>query len=223
MAKLGERVSTGAWISALGNGLRPEFKESKDGILYYTKDGYNSVMAVKTKLLSEEAVLLNKSKKDKLNTKESDDAIALVSAPKTKDVKPTLPLKNPNPPKDITLFTKGKGGKGKGKWNSKGNRWRAPASDWEIVNNWSDWSNQNQGKWTPTSKGGKGKGKDDKRFDSQSLWCDIHQKYGHSTDWCFDNPNRTGGPPPNIRRLVVRHLQSIKSCLYLLLCNFHSH
>jgi len=29
MAKLGERVSTGAWIYALGNGLRAEFKESK--------------------------------------------------------------------------------------------------------------------------------------------------------------------------------------------------
>ncbi len=28
----------------------------------------------------------------------------------------------------------------------------------------------------------------------QSLWCDIHQRFGHSTDWCFDNPNRTGGP-----------------------------
>jgi hypothetical protein len=34
MAKLGESVSSGAWIYALGNGLRNEFKESKDGILY---------------------------------------------------------------------------------------------------------------------------------------------------------------------------------------------
>jgi hypothetical protein len=33
MAKLGERVSPGAWIYALGNGLRNEYKESKDGIL----------------------------------------------------------------------------------------------------------------------------------------------------------------------------------------------
>ncbi len=46
MSKLGERVSTGAWIYALGNGLRTEFKESKDGILY-NKDGFNTVMKVK--------------------------------------------------------------------------------------------------------------------------------------------------------------------------------
>jgi hypothetical protein len=178
MAKLGERVSTGAWIYALGNGLRPEFKESKDGVLY-TKDGFNTVMSVKTKLLSEETVLLNKSKKDKLINKEADDEIALVSALKIKEIKPTLPPKTSNTPKDITLFTKGKGGKGKGKGISKGNRWRAPATDWD--NNWSDWSNQDQGKWTQPPKG-KGKGKDnssmdrDKRFDPQTLWCDIHHK-----------------------------------------------
>jgi hypothetical protein len=32
-------------------------------------------------------------------------------------------------------------------------------------------------------------------FDPQTLWCDIHHRFGHSTDWCFDNPNRSGGPP----------------------------
>jgi hypothetical protein len=109
MAKLGERVSTGAWIYALGNGLRPEFKESKDGILY-TKDGYSTVISVKTKLLSEEAVLLNKSKNGKSNNKEADDEIALVSALKIKENKPILPPKTLNPPADTTLFTKGKGG-----------------------------------------------------------------------------------------------------------------
>ncbi len=51
MAKLGEPISSGAWIYALGNGLRKEFKESKEGILY-NKDGYKTVMEVKTKLLS---------------------------------------------------------------------------------------------------------------------------------------------------------------------------
>ena len=122
MAKLGERVSTGAWIYALGNGLRPEFKESKDGILY-TKDGYSTVISVKTKLLSEEAVLLNKSKNGKPNNKEPDDEIALVSALKIKENKPILPPKTLNPPADTTLFTKGKGGKGmKGKRDSKGTR-----------------------------------------------------------------------------------------------------
>ncbi len=44
------------------NGLRTEFKECKDGILY-SKDGFNTVMSVKTKLLNEEAVLTSKSKR----------------------------------------------------------------------------------------------------------------------------------------------------------------
>jgi hypothetical protein len=88
MAKLGERVSTGAWIYALGNGLRAEFKESKDGIMY-NKDGFNTVMSVKTKLLHEEAILTSKLKhKDNkkvsfastLGETEKDDEIALVSA-----------------------------------------------------------------------------------------------------------------------------------------------
>jgi hypothetical protein len=62
VAKLGERVSPGAWIYALGNGLRKDFKECKEGILY-SKLGYNTVLEVKTKLLSEEAVLTSQSKK----------------------------------------------------------------------------------------------------------------------------------------------------------------
>ncbi len=79
LAKLGERVSTGAWIYALGNGLRAEYKESKDGILY-NKLGFDTVMSVKTKLLGEEAILTSKNKKAnalvKAN-KEKDDEIAL--------------------------------------------------------------------------------------------------------------------------------------------------
>jgi hypothetical protein len=51
LAKLGEKVSTGAWIYALGNGLRPEYKECKDGILY-SKPGFDNVLSVKTKLLA---------------------------------------------------------------------------------------------------------------------------------------------------------------------------
>ncbi len=49
MAKLGERVSTGAWIYALGNGLRPEFKECKAGILH-SKSEFSTVLLVKTRL-----------------------------------------------------------------------------------------------------------------------------------------------------------------------------
>jgi hypothetical protein len=111
------------------------------------------------------------------------------------------------------LFTKGKGVKGypKGKGNPKGNqRWRVPDLDWE--NNLIDWGqpapnaapHHDQGTWSQHQPPkGKGRGQDksstgpDKRFDPQTLWCEIHQKYGHSTDWCFDNPDRTGEPPPN--------------------------
>jgi hypothetical protein len=82
MAKLGERVSTGAWIYALGNGLREEFKVTKRGILY-SEDGYGTVMQVKIKLASEEAVLNGKSKKDSIATTsketEKSDEIALAS------------------------------------------------------------------------------------------------------------------------------------------------
>ena len=49
MAKLGERISTGAWIYALGNGLRPEFTECKKGILH-SQDGFGTVLKVKTRL-----------------------------------------------------------------------------------------------------------------------------------------------------------------------------
>jgi uncharacterized protein YihD (DUF1040 family) len=88
MAKLGERISTGTWIYALGNGLRPEFKECKDGILY-SKDGFGTVLLVKKKLISEEAILISQNKKAPpapTPSTSTDDEIALVSK-KTKDKK----------------------------------------------------------------------------------------------------------------------------------------
>ena len=207
MAKLGERISPGAWIYALGNGLRDEFKVSKKGILY-SEDGYGTVMSVKLKLLSEEAVLQSTSKKDSISNllkeTEKSDEIAMASltvAEKKKKSSTKTPDDSPEP----ALLIKGKGGKGssKGKGNLKG-RWREP--QWDST--WTDWGSTarsfepHYSPWTPSSKG-KGKGKDlgkitpDKGFDPRALWCDIHQKYGHSTDWCFDNPHRTGGLPPS--------------------------
>ncbi len=93
MAKLGERISPGAWIYALGNGLRLEFRECKDGILY-NKDGFSTVMSVKTKLLSEEAVLTSQTKKASMTplpSKTVDDEIALVSKTKKDHKKPKNP------------------------------------------------------------------------------------------------------------------------------------
>ena len=199
MAKLGERVSTGAWIYALGHGLRAEFKECKDGILY-NKDGFNTVMSVKTKLLNEEAVLTTKSKQrdnkkvtfgSSSGETDNDDEIALVSALKIngkKKDKKEPEVSTPDDPKDNALFTKGKGGKGgkKGKGNPKGhNRWRSHG-EWDS--SWTD-STSYPGQWNQPSITGKGsptgKGKVDPqpRFNSQTLWCDIHQRFGHSTDW----------------------------------------
>ncbi len=141
MAKLGERVSTGAWIYALGNGLRAEFKESKDGILY-NKDGFNTVMAVKTKLLSEEAVLTSKSKKDAtvstLKQHEQDDEIALSSL-SIKQKKKDLPPKTSDDSKEKALYFKGKGGKGKGKDTPKSHDlWRANESN--GTQQWTNWA-----------------------------------------------------------------------------------
>ena len=166
-------------------------------------------MSVKTKLLSEEAVLTSKLKRAAIapiaSTQDMDE-IALVSLklkdPK-KDPKQDPTTKTPDASKETAMFTKGKGGKGspKGKGSSKGNRWTEPP--WES--NWGQAATgeeQNYRQWNPSPRSkGKGKGKHNadsgKAFNPQSLWCDIHQRYGHSTDWCFENPNRTGGPPPS--------------------------
>jgi hypothetical protein len=113
MAKLGERISPGAWIYALGNGLRNEYKESKDGILY-SNDGYGTVMSVKTKLLSEEAVLNSKSKKDNLahtsKGTDKDDEIAMASLKLNVTDKHKKPsTTTPDDLKEQAFLLKGKG------------------------------------------------------------------------------------------------------------------
>jgi hypothetical protein len=178
MAKLGERVSTGAWIYALGNGLRPEFKESKDGI-FYSKDGYHTVLKVKTKLLSEEAVL--HAKKARSPTIASDsakgDEIAFASV-KNKDKKATktppvlddATVVQPDP-KDNALLLKGKGGKShpNGKGNPKGkNRWPTLDLQWDTT--WTPPDVNHAQNWPQSSKGkGRGNGRSSKGiFDTQT-------------------------------------------------------
>jgi hypothetical protein len=199
MAKLGERISTGAWIYALGNGLRTEFKECKDGILY-NKDGFGTVMSVKTKLLSEEAVLTSQSKKVSLAPLPStttDDEIALVlkkskdnkrhTTPKTQPV--AMPEATEAPPlsSDTALWTTGKGGKGKDKPKGK-NHWGAHTQPWNTE--WTQWTQPPKGK-------GRGKG----NGGPEQFWCEICSRSGHSTGWCYDNPKRTGGKPPSYEEL----------------------
>ena len=135
MAKLGEQVSPGAWIYALGHGLRSEYKDTKDGILY-NKKGYETVLSVKTKILSEEAILKDKRediKKEQLSQKLADDEIAMkLEASKPKQ-----------PPKvrfalDQAQFSKGKDGK---KGGSRGQRQWSDRSgnttdSWASFDNW---------------------------------------------------------------------------------------
>ncbi len=173
-------------MHALGNGLREEYKDSKDGILY-SKPGFETVLKVKM-LISEEAVLASKNKKaqvKKLATKAIDDEIAL----KLKDLKTSAdtPPKEPNEPKDKLLMLKGKGekgrkGKGKGKrpWNDT-DQWQPK---WDSPGERSSAQYPN---WTPPAQG---QGQRTK-VDPSTHWCDIHQTHGHSTEWCFDNPYRT--------------------------------
>jgi len=201
LAKLGEKVSTGLWIFALGNGLRQEYKKCKDGILYNEK-GFDNILSVKNRLISEEAVLLSQNQQHHLNekaTKVSEDEIALklketkLTKKQTKDVaKEAKDKEAKDKAADDTalVFIKGKGGKGTP---------RGRDTSWDAWNsNDPLWNQLWTQPWTPPAKG-KGKGKSQHQaatsFDPQGLWCDIHQKFGHSTDWCFDNPNRTGGKP----------------------------
>jgi hypothetical protein len=183
-------------------------------------------MKVKIKLLNEEAVLNGKSKRKENRTAQSsmtsaetekDDEIALVSALKitgkrkpkkaskeASDLSATTAEEESN---DTALFSKGKGKGGKkGKANPKGNYQWNSQTNWD--NTWNDYNSQQHfsasssyGQWNPSLKGkgyGKGKGKVDhaQGLDPQIHWCDIHQKYGHSIEWCFENPNRSGGPAP---------------------------
>ncbi len=188
MAKLGEQVSPGAWIYALSNGLRLEYTDTKDGILY-SKDGYATVLSVKSKILSEEAILKDKratTKKALLSQKTTDDEIAMILAASTPAIiKPAV---------DQAHFHKGKHGKPGGTTGQR--QWAAqPGSQ----DNWGNWKHPPsweppayEPSWPISPYKGKGKGK---QHPKPQLWCGIHQAYGHSTDWCFDNPNRSGAPP----------------------------
>jgi hypothetical protein len=116
MAKLGEQVSPGAWIYALGHGLRQEYKDTKDGILYNRK-GYSTVLSVKTKILNEEAILKDKRaalQKEQHHQQALNDEIAMKIAASQPVVAVVA-----KPTTDTAHFTKGKGGN---KGSPKGQR-----------------------------------------------------------------------------------------------------
>jgi hypothetical protein len=107
-----------------------------------------------------------------------------VSASKPTKIKPAA---------DQAHIHKDKGGKKGGMHGQR--EWAVPTGN--TADQWATW--QQPPSWTPpayetswTYPSSKGKGKAPQKT---TLWCDIHQAYGHSTDWCFDNPNKSGGPP----------------------------
>lgn len=134
------------------------------------------------------------------------------------------PPQSPPPTVDSAQFNKGKNGKNGIKGGPRGQRswhdgnhwssdttwqqqpvWPLPSSDnsWTSPSQkgkgWNTYQSQPQSPWSPpandtqwTPPSAKGKGSP---IPKKQLWCDYHQAYGHSTDWCFSNPNRTGGPP----------------------------
>jgi hypothetical protein len=75
LAILNEKVSNNSWRYILANGLRPEFKVSKAGVLF-SQTGYDSVIEVKTKILEEETINgIGKTDKAELKA-EKDSEIA---------------------------------------------------------------------------------------------------------------------------------------------------
>ena len=56
LAILNERVSINSRLFTMANGLRKEFKESKNGILF-SRDGYHSILEVKATILKEETIM----------------------------------------------------------------------------------------------------------------------------------------------------------------------
>ena len=175
LEKLGERVSTSAWIYAMGNGLPQKFKDSKEGVLY-SKHGYHTVMEVKAHLLSEEAILTssNETAQEQIS-KENENEIALKIA------------NNPDTSKELALYSNKKGGKSKGnKGKGKGGN-----RNWNQENNWQNKTNNWQ-------QNGKGKSNANNGNSLQKTsWCDICQKDSHTTEICYKNPNRVGGIQPN--------------------------
>ena len=96
---------------------------------------------------------------------------------------------------DKAFWTKGKRGKNQTKDKGK------TRPGWES--NWTQepsWPTTTKGKGRGTGPSGKGQSS----WDCPPLWCDIHQCYGHSTDWCYQNPHR------NLRKHHLRTPQTMK-------------
>jgi transposase InsO family protein len=129
LAILNEKVSTNSWLFILANGLLPEYKKCRDGVLFSEPD-YDTVLKLKAKILKEETVL-GLSKSDK----QSSSSIEVA-----------------NSAMDNCAHCKKKG--------------------------------HNKSECRKLKKE-----KEEKKAEKDKYWCDNCSVYGHTTDYCWWNPN----------------------------------
>jgi hypothetical protein len=166
LAKLGENVSHNTWIFNLVNGLRAEYKETRNGV-NFAKPGFQTVLEVKKSILNEESVSNNEPGKVKQTSGDKTDTAFVAKDHKDKTchycnkqghIAPDCrrKLKDKANGVDVSKPLKGKGGKQK---PSKGSK-------------------------------GKGKGKLQQVKQQGSYWCDNCQVTTHSTDYCRNPPSQ---------------------------------
>ena len=144
LALLNERVSINSRLFTMANGLRKEFAECKNGILF-NKIGYQTILEVKAAILKEETI--NEIGKTENGNPKSNSDVAHAFFEGTCN------------------YCNKKG--------HKRNECRKLAKDKE------NGTIQEDSKAKPGDK----------------YWCDFCYKNGHSTDWCFLNPNNSTPSP----------------------------
>ena len=140
LAILNERISINSWLFILANGLLPEYKKSKDGVLF-SETGYGSVPDVKAKILKEETVL-GLSKSDSKTSSSNEMANSAVE--------------------------------NCAHCNKKGH-------------------NKSQCRKLK-------KEKEESKAQKDKYWCDLCYSNGHTTDYCWWNPNNKEQPNPNYQK-----------------------
>ena len=140
LAILNERISINSWLFILANGLLPEYKKSKDGVLF-SETGYGSVPDVKAKILKEETVL-GLSKSDSKTSSSNEMANSAVE--------------------NCAHCNK------KGHSKSQCRKLK--------------------------------KEKEESKAQKDKYWCDLCYSNGHTTDYCWWNPNNKEQPNPNYQK-----------------------
>ncbi len=166
LTKLHEPVSANTWIYALINGLRNEYTETRNGVLF-ARPGFDTVIAVKTSITNEEMVLnttkgLDMKSSDPSTKNKPPDTAFSVNDHKDKNchycgkkghIQPDCRKKQadqqkgkgkPQPPKG--QVKKDQRGKGKGKFKGRGRgspHWNTWTTGWNQSppNSAPNWNN----------------------------------------------------------------------------------